>query len=702
MALIGRIRKNFWFVLVLIFFALASFVIMDMVGQNSSTGGGLNNIGQINGTEVDVREFNAAEQSLFGGSTDIYRNKELAWDYMVEKAIITDESDEIGLNVPTEELKNLLFGASPSPIVRSMFTNQATQQFDRQSLLQVKQNIESGEALNPSFTQSWQQVEKSVRKSKLEDKMGALVAKGMYAPSWMVEQNNVSNAANVDISYVKIPFDYIEDEVTVTDDEVVAFAQKNGDKYNQDIETRMLEAFYIDVLPTPADSALWKEEVAKMVPEFRVAPDDSVYATFHNGFFSHYYNSVDQLPEMVKEVIPNMEPGEVHGPYLDNTAYIAMKLIDKRIVPDSVEARHILRSTRTGSTVAAARAYIDSLKVLYETGQVSFDSLAIKNSEDPGSSFLGGDLGTFEQGKMMKPFNDALFLGGKKGNLYTVTTEAGVHLIELQDVIYGDRNEKYKLAFVRTAITPSDDTQERLETEISDLVSEHGDIASLKEAISGREDIKTQVIGPFNANDYNIPSFGTSQESRDIIKWGFEEDTEVGALSASIYTYSDPINYFDSRYVLVGLNEVIPKGMPGAAGLRNLVESELLTQKRGEMIASQVSGSDLSAIAAQFGSQVDSLNSINFSTSSMPGIGNEPKLFAKAISMNQGQTSAPIVGSNGVYIVKVNSKDPGSPSTNVSLGRSLLNNTARSSAPLRLMDALREKADIADGRSKFF
>ncbi len=702
MALIGRIRKNFWFVLVLIFFALASFVIMDMVGQNSSAGGGLNNIGAINGTEVDVREFNAAEQSLFGGSTDIYRNKELAWNYMVEKTIITDESDQIGLNVPTEELKNLLFGSNPSPIVRSMFTNQATQQFDRQQLLQVKQNIESGEALNANFTQSWQQIEKSVRKSKLEDKMGALVAKGMYAPSWMVEQNNVSNAANVDISYVKIPFDYIEDEVTVTDEEVLAFAKSKGDQYNQDRETRMLNAFYIDVLPTPADSVKWRDEVANWIPEFQITEDDSVFATNKNGFFSHYYNSRDQLPETVKEVIPTMEAGEVYGPYLDNTAYIAMKLIDKRIVPDSVEARHILRSTRTGATVEAARAYIDSLRVLYERGQVSFDSLAINNSEDPGSSFLGGDLGMFEQGKMMKPFNDALFLGGRKGNLYTVTTEAGVHLIELQDIVYNDRDEKYKLAFVRTSIIPSDDTQNRLETEMSDLISEHRDIASLQEAINGREDVKTQVLGPFNVNDYNIPSFGTSQESRDIIKWAFDEDSEVGSLSANIYTYTDQINYFDSRYVIVGLEEIIPEGMPGAAGLRNLVESELLTQKRGEMIASQVSGSDLSAIAAQFGSQVDSLANINFSTSTMAGIGNEPNLFAKAISMNQGQTSAPIVGNNGVYVVQVNRKDAGSPSTNVSLGRSLMNNTTRTSAALKLMDALRGKADIADGRSKFF
>ena len=47
MALIGRIRKNFWFVLVLIFMALAAFVLMDMVSANQA-GGNTTFVGQAN------------------------------------------------------------------------------------------------------------------------------------------------------------------------------------------------------------------------------------------------------------------------------------------------------------------------------------------------------------------------------------------------------------------------------------------------------------------------------------------------------------------------------------------------------------------------------------------------------------------------------------------------------------------------------
>jgi len=38
MALIGTIRKNFWFVLIVLGFALAAFILMDMQG-NANRGG---------------------------------------------------------------------------------------------------------------------------------------------------------------------------------------------------------------------------------------------------------------------------------------------------------------------------------------------------------------------------------------------------------------------------------------------------------------------------------------------------------------------------------------------------------------------------------------------------------------------------------------------------------------------------------------
>ena len=45
--------------------------------------------------------------------------------------------------------------------------------------------------------------------------------------------------------------------------------------------------------------------------------------------------------------------------------------------------------------------------------------LATTNSQDPGSAQNGGDLGTFAPGAMVGPFNDAIFITGKEGGMYT-------------------------------------------------------------------------------------------------------------------------------------------------------------------------------------------------------------------------------------------------------------------------------------------
>jgi len=73
----------------------------------------------------------------------------------------------------------------------------------------------------------------------------------------------------------------------------------------------------------------------------------------------------------------------------------------------------------------------------------AFADLAKKNSEDPGSGAEGGDLGFGPRGRMVKPFDDAVF-GMKVGEIVgPVETQYGYHIIKL-DAIKGGEGPKFE------------------------------------------------------------------------------------------------------------------------------------------------------------------------------------------------------------------------------------------------------------------
>jgi peptidyl-prolyl cis-trans isomerase C len=100
---------------------------------------------------------------------------------------------------------------------------------------------------------------------------------------------------------------------------------------------------------------------------------------------------------------------------------------------ESVRASHILISVPKGADAAAkaqARAKAEQVLKDAKAGQ-DFAALAKQHSADPGSAANGGDLGFFQQGQMVGPFNDAAFTLAPGTTSDLVETEFGFHIIKV-------------------------------------------------------------------------------------------------------------------------------------------------------------------------------------------------------------------------------------------------------------------------------
>ena len=711
MALIGKIRKNSWLLIVLVGAGLLGFIVMDMTsGQQSVFGSGQTTMAKVEGEKIDYNKFSTTERVLYQNATGD-RNARLdnLYNFFVEKVLVEQEAADLGLGVSKEELMDLQFGAQPSPIIRQRFSNpQQPGQIDRQQLnnlkqiiedRQIRQKIEEGQ-LNPNFVPFWQHQEKEIIKDRLQSKMSSMVTKAMYMPSWMVEMQYKDQNQRVDFAYVKIPFDELDNtEVTVEDSDYRAFLQENEAKYSVDEETRKLEYVVFNVQATAKDSAKWREQITTLMEEFKTTPNDSTFVERNLGSISANYVDKSVVSSIIADTVFSLPSGSVYGPYIDGNQYKAVKVIDNQMISDSADTRHILISATTPASFITAEQKVDSLKNVLEAGLATFDSLAVKFSEDPGSATNGGKYENVTPNQFVPEFNKVLFVTGERGKLYKVRTQFGYHLIEVLSRS-ASKQPRAQLAYVAQSINPSDETQDEMFQEILEFVGKNRTIDAFRQAVADNPAISLENSPSLKKFDYVVGDLGSGQTSRDLVRWAFT--ASVNDVSPEIYSYQDPNEYFTNKYVVTALKSVQKAGLPSIENIKDEIEQLVTNRKKGETLASSISSKDLAQIASQYSTKGDTASSVNFTSAFVPSLGAEPKVLGIAYNMTQDEISEPVIGTSGVYVLKMLQKPISSSPSNIPQLRPTMQNTERRNVNGQLLiQAIKKNADIKDNRFRF-
>jgi len=712
MALIGRIRKNTWLLITVIGLALAAFILMDMMsGQQSLLGGQPSSYGSVGNQSIDINEFNSTEGILRdflyrGSNIDGYALKNQVWNYLVESKLVNKEADNLGIGIPKSELRELQFGTNLSPVISQRFTNQQTGQVDKQSLDAYKAQIDDN-TMTPEFKRFWAHQEREVIKQRLQDKIAKMASAAIYTPSWMSDALNEDVNGSMNLAMVKVPYANVPStDVALSDDDFKNYYNENKYLYKQDEETRKVEYISFSVAPTKADTAFVREQIAASKTAFQNAENDSMFVENNFGVMTPNYLTTETLPESLSASVLTEPVGTVIGPYVEGQSYVLTKLVDRIVMPDSVATRHILISAQTPEQFVTATTRIDSFRTAIKSGSARFADLANKFSQDPGSKDKGGKYDAVSYGQFVPEYNKVIFETGKIGELYSVQTSYGVHLVELLSRDNRSTTTRVKLGNLSQPILPSDETTQLAYDEVYDVLKDNKDMASLKAATQGRPNVSVETTTAFKENDFSLGQLGTGQSSRDIIKWAFGNATDVGSAdvgqaSPKVYSYNDPVQNYVNKYVIAGLSQILPEGTPSWQDLKSDLEPMVVNRKKAEILKGKMNSQDLFGLASSNGVTVDTVRNVRFAGNAPAALATETDLIAQIGSLAANATSQPIEGRDGVYVVKVLNKTAAA-AVNTTAIKSNVEGAYKGRLNSTLMQAVKKAVGVEDDRSSFF
>ncbi len=153
-------------------------------------------------------------------------------------------------------------------------------------------------------------------------------------------------------------------------------------------------------------------------------------------FFEEHKEQYRGEPQLKMKYVrfPFDEKSEVEIPEESIASYFQENR-DDYVVPEQRRARHILimsDESESQEEIFVKRQKAEELLEQAREG-ADFAELAREESDDLGSASRGGDLGFFERGQMVKPFEDAVFRL-EEGGLTMARSDFGYHVIKVEEI----------------------------------------------------------------------------------------------------------------------------------------------------------------------------------------------------------------------------------------------------------------------------
>ncbi|HSM48056.1 MAG TPA: peptidylprolyl isomerase [Draconibacterium sp.] len=686
--------------------SLAAFILGDLLQSGSSIfQRNQMEIGEINGETIQYPAFQRQVEEL----GEIYKQntqqsqldenswvqvREQAWQNTVQKIVMGDVYKKLGIEVTSDELFDMLQGANLHPIIQQLFRNPNTGQVDRGAVVNFLKQLETNVA--PEQRAYWLYLENQIVEERTQSKYANMVGKGLFVASAEAKESLTYGNKTANFDFIALNHSTVADSlVNVTEKDLRDYYNANKNDFKQE-KIREIEYITFTVNPSAADYKDAENWITEIKNDFENTNNNVQFVNSNSdvNFDGTWYKKESLPANLATWIFDEGAPiNSVFGPYFENESYTLAKLDSLALMPDSVKARHILLKPNTQEELIAMQLLADSLKSVIEKGG-DFASLAMQYSTDQGSAISGGDLGWFGRGQMVQPFEEAAF-SNAKNEVRIVPSQFGIHIVQTTD--RGKLTQQARVALLVRNVQPSTRTYQDTYAQASRFASTNTNAEKFNAAVT--EEKLNKRVASVRENDRDIIGL---ENARILIRAAYEAEKD----DILVTSQESPIFELGNNFVIAVLTKVTDEGIATFEEAKTRVELAVINQKKSDYLSKKAVAAlegktDLESIASQLNTSVRNATNINFNSFSVPGLGAEPAVIGTVASLDVDKISTPIVGNNGVYIIKVTFANQGT-EQGFETEQARLAQSLNFRAISQAFEAQRKKAEIVDKRAKFY
>jgi len=170
---------------------------------------------------------------------------------------------------------------------------------------------------------------------------------------------------------------------------------------------------------------------------------------------------------------------------------------------------------------------------------------------------------------------------------------------------------------------------------------------------------------------------------------------------------SDAIE-LSNQFLVIRLIERTPEGVRPFTEVRSQVENSVQNEKRREIMLDRVmqytnDSTGLEQIADASEREVQVAENVRYGGNTISGAGREVKVIGYLFGMEEGELSAPVEGSNAVFVIRLVEKSMADPSAMTEADRNQIRTQLEQQKFQNFnqvfLERLKEEADITDNRS---